>query len=170
MCKPSYGNRGKRGWSKGLTKETDERVARIAAQNIGKKRSPNHFSEDGLKRLSESAKRNGLGGYRPHPNKGFRYKDIWFDSKWEIAVAKSLDENKIEWIRPKSGFVWTDDGNKYYPDFFLPEYNVYLDPKNDYLRKVHAEKIRQAQLRNGIKILILKEDQLNWSTIKALVV
>lgn len=43
------------------------------------------------RKLSVSAKIRGLGGYRPHPNRGAKYKNIWFDSKWEITVAKSLD-------------------------------------------------------------------------------
>jgi hypothetical protein len=33
-------------------------------------------------------------------------------------------------------FIWKDNtGNehRYYPDFYLPEYDVYLDSKNDYL-------------------------------------
>ncbi|MFK5284373.1 hypothetical protein ACI3PL_32815, partial [Lacticaseibacillus paracasei] len=59
----------------------------------------------GSKSLSESAKRRGLGGYKPHPNKGSKYKDIWFDSNWEIMVAKELDANGIEWIRPSIGFI-----------------------------------------------------------------
>ena len=58
------------------------------------------FTENGLKRLSDAAKRNGLGGYRPHPNRGQRYAGVWFDSKWEVRVARSLDKNGIKWIRP----------------------------------------------------------------------
>ena len=55
-----------------------------------------NFSEDGLRRLSEAAKTRGLGGYRPHPNKGIWYKNTWFDSKWEVQVAESLDESSVE--------------------------------------------------------------------------
>lgn len=127
------------------------------------------WTDDGLKSLSDCAKKRGLGGYRPHPNKGQMYKEIWFDSKWEVVVAKSLDENNIEWIRPKIGFVWTDDGKKYYPDFYLPEYDVYLDPKNPYLMIKDKPKIDESQKRNGISVLLLSEEQLNWNTIKNLI-
>jgi hypothetical protein len=97
------------------------------------------------------------------------YKDIWFDSKWEVTVAKSLDENNIKWTRPKVGFVWTDDGKKYYPDFYLPEYDVYLDPKNPYLMIKDKPKIDESQKRNGISVLLLSKEQLNWNTIKNLI-
>lgn len=126
------------------------------------------FSTETLQKLSRLAKERNLGGYRPHPNRGERYKDIWFDSKWEVYVAKSLDENNIIWSRPTKGFVWTDNNKKYYPDFYLTEYDVYLDPKNDYLIKKDENKISEAQKRNNIKVLVLTKDQLDWSTIKTL--
>lgn len=126
---------------------------------------PRQLTDAGRRKLSDSAKLNKLGGYRPHPNKGLRYKDIWFDSRWEVLVAKSLDENNILWERPSVGFVWTDCGRKYFPDFFLPEYNLYLDPKNPYLQIKDALKIFEAQRRNNIKVLVLGEQQLNWNSI-----
>lgn len=126
-------------------------------------------SDAAKKKLSKLAKERNLGGYRPHPNKGQYYKDIWFDSTWEVTVAKSLDKNNISWCRPKIGFVWTDDGKKYYPDFYLPEYDVYLDPKNSYLQKKDAEKISEAQKRNNITVLMLNENQLDWQYIARMV-
>ena len=127
------------------------------------------FSPSALEKLSKIAKKNGLGGYRPHPNKGQRYKDIWFDSNWEVQVAKSLDFNNIRWHRPNVGFQWTDCGKKYYPDFFLPDYNVYLDPKNPYLQKIDEQKITEAQKRNSIKVFVLGENDLYWEKIKAII-
>jgi hypothetical protein len=126
------------------------------------------YTEAGRKKLSDSAKARNLGGYRPHPNRGQWYRDTWFDSKWEVRVAESLDENSIQWQRPKIGFVWTDLGNKYYPDFYLPDFDVYLDPKNSYLQTKDANKISQAQQRNAIRVIVLGEQQLEWSQIKTL--
>lgn len=127
-----------------------------------------NFSDEGLKKLSDLAKARGLGGYRPHPNKGQRYNNVWFDSNWEVKVAQSLDAHGISWTRPKNGFVWSDSGRKYYPDFYLPEYDVYLDPKNSYLQTKDLTKIHQAQQRNNIKVLMLSESQLNWEVIQTL--
>lgn len=128
-----------------------------------------NLSLEGRKSLSESAKKRKLGGYRPHPNKGVKYKNIWFDSKWELTVAQSLDDNNIKWERPKFGFTWTECGKKYYPDFYLPDYRVYLDPKNEFLRKRDRVKIHEAQKRNNIRVLILSEQNLNWDSIKDLI-
>lgn len=39
---------------------------------------------------------------------------------------------------------WVDKNNKvrrYYPDFYLPDYNVYLDPKNPYCLERDKEKL-----------------------------
>lgn len=132
------------------------------------KLNPSVITEKGKRKLSILAKQRGLGGYRPHPNKGIYYNGIWFDSKWEVTVAKSLDEFGIVWERPKQGFVWTDTGRKYYPDFFLVNYGIYLDPKNPYLQIKDAKKIKEAQIRNNIKVLVLNKSQLSWETIKEL--
>lgn len=81
-------------------------------------------------------------GNRPYANgrrKLFYYfnkhqnKTVMLESSWENELAIWLDANNIVWHRPKY-IKWVDSlVNKerlYYPDFFLPEYNVYLDPKN----------------------------------------
>ena len=82
----------------------------------GDEKAINERMEEYRKKKSLLAKENKLGGYRPHPNRGERYNDVWFDSKWEIRLAKDLDANSIDWERPSIGFVWNDNGNKYYPD------------------------------------------------------
>ena len=164
------GNRGKSSWSRGLTKETDSRIESQASKLRGRKLPKNYHSIEARQKLSRLAKERKLGGYRPHPNKGEWYRGIYFDSKWEVAVAKSLDENNIEWERPKIGFVWTDCGKKYYPDFFLPQFNIFLDPKNSFLRKKDSLKIEESQKRNGIRVIVLTEFQLNWSEIYAAII
>lgn len=159
---------GKPAWNKGLTKETNS-IIKAQADKLKENYRKPIFTPEGLKRLSDGAKQRGLGGYRPHPNKGVWYKGMWLDSKWELIVAESLDYNNIKWERPKVGFVWTDDNRKYYPDFYLPEFNVYLDPKNSYLRKKDLLKINEASRRNNIKVIVLDEKQLNWDIIQTLI-
>lgn len=106
------------------------------------------------------------GGQRTY--KSHMYNGIHLDSTYELEVAKSLDANEVKWVRPK--FVWYLDSNnklrRYYPDFYLPDYDIYLDPKNDYLIKTDTFKIKQAELYNNIKIVILNKDQLSWEIIK----
>lgn len=95
------------------------------------------------------------------------YKDVWLDSSYESAVARSLDENEIKWVRPKS--LKYHDGiqfRRYMPDFYLPDYDVYLDPKNDWLIKKDEHKISLTAEQNNVRILILTKDQLSWLEIK----
>lgn len=58
---------------------------------------------------------------------------VMLDSSWEEALAVRLDELNIDWIRPEKPIPYvTSDGktHNYFPDFYLPKYNLYLDPKN----------------------------------------
>ena len=76
----------------GVSERTIQRLDLVTRnKSVAGKIADRNFSPEGLKILSDCAKNRGLGGYRPHPNKGKRYKDIWFDSNWEVEVAKSLD-------------------------------------------------------------------------------
>lgn len=63
----------------------------------------------------------------------YEQKEVLLESSWEHEIAKWLDQLNIVWIRPKP-IKWFDTKtNKirlYYPDFYLPEKNLYLDPKN----------------------------------------
>jgi hypothetical protein len=84
------------------------------------------------------------------------YKGMLLDSSWELALAKRLDEQNIEWIRPQP-LKWVDnDGvaHNYFPDFYLPKYNVYLDPKNPQAIKVQNQKL-QILLKQYSNIVIL---------------
>ena len=89
--------------------------------------------------------------------KKFKYKDVWMDSSWEVNLAKWLDNNSIEWKRDrKINFIWTDICGKkrrYYPDFYLPKYNIYLDPKNKFKLKKDEYKLSRVILENNIKLI-----------------
>ena len=77
--------------------------------------------------------------YYDNPNQG----RIVLESSWELEIAKLLDSMKIIWIRPK--FIrWVDDLGKariYYPDFYLSDFQVYLDPKNPFCCNQDFEKM-----------------------------
>lgn len=73
----------------------------------------------------------------------FQNKEVLLDSSWEVTVAKALDSARIQWLRP-TPLKWYDSANKmhlYYPDFYLPEIDVYLDPKNPYCMDQDREKM-----------------------------
>lgn len=71
------------------------------------------------------------------------YKGIMLDSSWELALAKRLDELKIKWERPEP-LKWVDHDDithNYFPDFYLPKYDIYIDPKNPHAAAVQRDKI-----------------------------
>lgn len=87
--------------------------------------------------------------YQNGKKKLFKYFNKWInkevnlESSWELEIAQLLDNHDIKWIRPKA-MKWIDEKQKnrlYYCDFFLPDFNVYLDPKNPYCMTLDQYKI-----------------------------
>lgn len=71
--------------------------------------------------------------------------DVWLESSWEVRVAEALDRKGIQWYRPKP-IKWEDAEGKirlYYPDFYLPNQSVYVDPKNPHCMAQDKEKMEE---------------------------
>lgn len=68
---------------------------------------------------------------------------VMLDSSWEVALARRLDELKVDWIRPPPiRYSSLDDKlHNYFPDFYLPKYNLFIDPKNPIAFKAQKDKI-----------------------------
>lgn len=73
-------------------------------------------------------------------------KTVLLESSWEYDLAQWLDEQNIVWGRPRY-IKWYDEIKQkerlYYPDFYLPEINLYLDPKNPTAMKLEKYKMDQ---------------------------
>jgi len=115
------------------------------------------------KLLSKQSRENpNCGGETNY--KKYIYKNVCMDSSWEVKLAKFLDLNNITWERSKKlVFLWTDIDNKkrrYHPDFYLPEYNLYLDPKNRFLMKKDQFKINQVIKENNIDLIFGSLDHI----------
>jgi len=91
---------------------------------------------------------------------------VLLDSSWEEALAIRLDELNIQWIRPNS-VKWVDTSGKshnYFPDFYLVDYDIYLDPKNDQVYKISTEKINKVlEVLPNLRILRSLEECKNFS-------
>jgi hypothetical protein len=162
-------------WNKGQTKLTDSRILKSSIKSsitlTGRKGHKLTTSHKEI--LSKCAKNRGFGG--TPKSKWVDYKGIKLGSSYEVTVAEQLDKNKIEWNRPKF-FKYIDPTGKdrtYTPDFYLPQFNVYLDPKNDFLIN-HINpalgfsdkiKIQLVAAQNDINIVILSKDELRWEFI-----
>lgn len=97
-------------------------------------------------------------------------KIVLFDSSWELLLAKSLDAANVEWNQGPT-FVLSN-GKRYTPDFFLVDYNCFIDPKA--IRKDTytswyvpcVEKIRLFEKEfNTTCIIINNRSQLTWDYI-----
>jgi hypothetical protein len=97
--------------------------------------------------------------------------EITLQSSYEFIVAIELDKNNIRWFRPSYFYYLDKDGvkRKYYPDFYLIDHDIYLDPKNEYLVKKDLYKVKSAMKCNNIKIIMLLENELEWNKIYELI-
>lgn len=114
--------------------------------------------EECYKKLcSKNSKENpNCGGETNY--KKYRYKGIWMDSSWEKELAEWMDKNNILWERDRKHILWWTDENgkkrRYYPDFYLPTYNLYVDTKNPYLMEYDKNKISCVLKENNVQIIV----------------
>lgn len=172
---------GSGGWNRGLTKDIDPRVAHKRETKDKIRRSNMSREWDGhtdifKTRQRERAVERQLGGVTQ--SRWIRYKNKTLGSSYELKVVKSLDENHIKWDTCKR-FKYVDPNGKkrtYTPDIYLTDYDVYLDPKNDFLIEninprlgfSDCEKIQLVQEQNNIRVLVLNKHELEWKVIETL--
>ena len=131
-----------------------------------------HLSKEAKEKLSEF-QRNLIYNRVCKKTQPYQKKDgsvVNLDSSYEIKIAKILDDHNIRWERPKP-LVWIDHKGRtrhYFPDFLLNDYNIYLDPKNDYCFKVQKEKIDYV-LKNYKNVFFLTKNDLTWEFILDLI-
>lgn len=136
---PGFNNSGRTPWNKGLTKETDNRVANYAQTTHNKYESGElkiwcdgltAETDDRIAKLIQSQKKNGkCGGYRENSGicKHGKYNGIHCDSAWELAYILYCNDNNIPIKRCDKVFDYFDnDGNKhrYYPDFIINDNEI----------------------------------------------
>jgi hypothetical protein len=139
-------------WENVHSKEAEEKRKRTVSANakLGKYKDKNaalkgkpgkKHTQESKKKISEAALKSKHRRLRKNP---IDYNGVTLDSSWELELAKRLDFLEIEWIRP-GPVEWKDnDGviHNYFPDFYLPKFNLYLDPKNQHAVRVQAEKLK----------------------------
>jgi hypothetical protein len=104
-----------------------------------------HHSEETKKKLSEIGRSNKYRRIMRHTQE---YKGVLYDSSWEVEFAKRLEELGIDFERPKIPIEYKDAENNthnYFPDFYIPKINKFIEIKNPYL------------FNNDPKVQILKE-------------
>lgn len=123
--------------------------------------------------LRDKAIERGFGGVTQ--SRWIEYNGKTLGSSYELKVAESLDKNNIKWDTCKR-FKYVDKNGKnrtYTPDLYLLDYDIYLEPKNDFLIEninpnlgfMDVEKIKWAEEQNNIKVILLNKNQLSWEYI-----
>jgi hypothetical protein len=168
------GNIGRPAWNKGLTKDTSAIVKQYSENNINKTGKAKTPELEAIRRQKISVSCKGkTGGYRENAGRSNKYRVIdsfgkptVLQSSYELKCSEVLNEAGIKWRRPGS---MKYDGKNYFADFYLPEYDIFLDPKNDYKAKQDAEKIQRVIEQNGVKLYIVLKHQLTTEYINSLV-
>jgi hypothetical protein len=121
---------------------------------------------------SEHAKKHNFGGYRENAGRSKKFKVIdsfgretTLQSTYELRCSEILNNLGFKWLRPKA---LKYDGKNYFADFYLPDYNIWLDPKNDYKAKQDEEKISKVINQNNIKLFVILNHQLTEEYIRRL--
>lgn len=114
------------GWNKGLNKDTNEIIAKQAILLSELKKG--HKVSDKTKKLLSERRIEYLES-NPHVkwytvNNGI--KDIKVQGNWEKTVAEWLNSLDIKWDRKRISY---DKTRTYTPDFWLPDYNFYIEVK-----------------------------------------
>lgn len=107
-----------------------------------------------MKKVVENAPESYSSGNVCGRVRQYEYRGEKFHGKWELAVAKWLDDKGIKWdrkVQPKSYF-WKDAWHLYFPDFYLPELDLYIEVKG-----YETERDR-AKWESINKLSVIKED------------
>lgn len=136
----THGN--KKVWNKGLTKDSNKTLKKISeilkykSKGIAGTKEKEELRK---KKISETAKKNGKsGGYRIGSGRciGNWYESkiagkVYCQSSYELAYAKWLDKNNINWKKNwiKFPYYWENKIHYYIPDFYLINDDKYIETK-----------------------------------------
>lgn len=139
-------------------------------KKVGQTRSE-RMTDDERKKYSDGTKKAWEEGKFIGVNNA--WKCLWYDYEhsngnvykvqgtWELKFIKWLDDNKLKFECHKGRIPYIDDENNsknYYPDFFIYDWNLYIDIKSDFTYIGQERKFEILQNNNkNIKILFKKD-------------
>lgn len=103
-----------------------------------------------FKQFKHNARKGKTGGYHPNSTRVHRsvHKGYQMDSGAELAFAQLLDKHNIGWVKNTSMFFEYKPSKKYYPDFYLPTVNAWVEIKG--------------------KKYVRQDDDLRWASVPGL--
>lgn len=112
---------------------SDETKTKLSNASKGRKLTDDH--RNNIKKSMRTAVVNNPASYTANNVSG-RTPIIWYNGfklkgTWELETAKWLDRNNIKWTNILDGFEyeWNESIHLYYPDFYLIDYNYYIEVK-----------------------------------------
>ncbi len=134
----------------------------IVSKVKGRPREGHPHTEETKRLLSEKAL---ASPHRRLRRNIIEYNGVKLDSTWELELAVRLDELGIAWTRPEPlAYTMNEKSHHYFPDFYLPDRDIYLDPKNPHAFNVQREKIQVLlELYPNIRFLTSIEEIRNFS-------
>ena len=116
----------KEGYTYIVSEDTKEKISK---SNFGKKHTL--YNKNKIRKTVNEHIENGNWHLSFSKSRTFEYKGIKFQGSWEIKFAKYLDNKNIKWERPCKTYkyIFENENHRYLPDFYLPEYNLYIEIK-----------------------------------------
>ena len=159
-------------WNRGLTAETDDRVARnveavkesyASGKAKARRGQDNPSTRQEVKdKISESClKKSAEGTWHVSlaKNMHINYNGVDLHGHWELGYAKYLDANNIKWRRCSDRFPYEWDGKTHYykPDFYIVDSDTYVEIKGYETKKDRA---KWSQFPKNENLVILKFQEL----------
>lgn len=116
-------------------------------------------------KLSRRAKKKDENGKREIDGRRFWSEKLQmpFRSNWEIELAELMTDLEIKWEYEPERFYFRAESESYLPDFYLPEWNVWIEVKG-YMDKRSERRCRLFRAYHGAEtgfFLYMKEEREN---------
>jgi hypothetical protein len=113
-----------------MSEETRKKLSDAGKKQVWDKEKRKKHSlimSNAVKRNPDSYTKNNVCGRV----KLYEYNGIKLKGKWELRTAQWLDENKVKWENESNPqpYYWNDNWHLYFPDFYIPDHNLYIEVK-----------------------------------------
>lgn len=121
-----------------ISDETRKKLSKASSGRVYSKEYKDRLS----KKMKEVAQNNPKYSYSK--NKYFKKEIIngfRMDSSWESIFANYLNQNDIKWIKNTKPFkyIFENEEHSYYPDFYLKDFDLYIEVKGNETEKDKAK-------------------------------
>lgn len=135
-------------------KLSEERCRRMSESRRGRTHTAETRRKMSLAHMSRGDKRKDL-----YKNSGGIHAGVWMRClNSEGVFARQLDEAKIKWLYEPRRFRLSI--GSYLPDFFLPEFNVWVEVKGYFRVSREQEKIEAFRRETGKCLIVVRQSEL----------